>query len=703
MATLATRLTSTGNLLVNGTFDEVSMPSGSLFFDGTGDYLTVTNSAALQLTNSTAFTIECWVYPTNLTFPQKYILENFNPLSPFQGYGLAYNINSTNAVEWWDGGGTWANTGITLTTNEWTHIAVTYEGSGTTRRFFKNGVLSGSAGTVSSSINYTAGTCSIGAQETNTPWFGYISNLRVIKGTALYTANFTPSIGILESTANTSLLLNVLNSTDFIKDNSPNNFSLTRNGDVAYNSLTPFNRGAHSVSNDTVFTRLSDEVSLAAGSILLDGTDDYLSVADNVALQPGTGAFTIDCWIYRRVANADHTIYAKGGAGTGFQLRVTNTNILRFTNNSTITDSSISIPANVWTHVAVVRGGADLLMFINGVQSGSGSVTTNYNQTEEVRIGTNRVGADDFNGYISCLRFIKGVALYSISGFTPQQFIPDSTVNTSLLLNFLNSTDFKKDSSPNNFDVTVNGNATWNAFGPFNQGVTGLVERRLSNATLVKNQFDEFTGALVVDSSLVVWLDAANPASYPETGTTLTDLSGNGRTLTLFNSPTFVSTDPSLEFNGSTQYGSFSVPAMTDYSLGFWLYIISLPASGEEQIFGSPSDTASISLLFSGGAWKWHSWAGISRVGNAVSTRQWYNFVMTRTGSSTIFYVNGSSSSTFASGANINAGTAYLYEVSGVGGRNLNARFSNLQIYNRVLTADEISQNFNALRRRFSI
>jgi hypothetical protein len=372
---------------------------------------------------------------------------------------------------------------------------------------------------------------------------------------------------------------------------------------------------------------------------------------------------------------------------------------------SSIAIDGVAVQANTWTHLAITRSGTLFRMFQNGV------ITNSVVNSTSITNGTNRpiigasgyiLGNASFLGYISNVRLIKGEALYT-ADFTPQQTVIESTANTSVVLNVLNSTDYIKDNGPYNFVTSVSGTPSWSSFGPFNRNVTGLVERRLANVTIVKDQFDECTGAPIVDSSLVLWLDAANQASYPETGTTLTDLSGNGRTLTLFNSPTFVSTDPSLQFNGSTQYGSFSVPAMTNYSLGFWLYIISLPASGEEQIFGSPSDTASISLLFSGGAWKWHSWAGTSRIGTAVSTGQWYNFVMTRTGSSTIFYVNGSSSSTFASGANINAGTAYLYEVSGVGGRNLNARFSNLQIYNRVLSADEVSQNFNALRRRFSI
>ena len=216
-----------------------------------------------------------------------------------------------------------------------------------------------------------------------------------------------------------------------------------------------------------------------------------------------------------------------------------------------------------------------------------------------------------------------------------------------------------------------------------------------------------FVGPRIVTSGLVLNLDAANTKSYSGSGSSVTDLSGNQRTMTLFNTPTYsVANNGYIEFNGTTQYGSFSVPAMSSFSLGFWLYIISTPASGEEQIFGAPSDTSSISILFSGGTWKWHSWSGSgSRIGSTISTGQWYNFVLTTSSSplNTSFYVNGQLDSSFGTAPGISAGTGYLFEATGSSGRNLNARFGNLAFYNRVLTAAEVAQNYNALRGRYGI
>jgi len=467
-------------------------------------------------------------------------------------------------------------------------------------------------------------------------------------------------------------------------------------------------------TSNTVLAGTLDEVSLAAGSISFDGTDDYLSVANNTALQPGLDPFTIDCWIYRNVAGQNHTIYAKGGSGTGFQLRVSSLNILRFTNGSTVIDSSITIPALVWTHVAVVRFGSDLLMFINGVQSGQGTVNTNYNQTEEVRIGTNRNAQDNFNGYISCLRFIKGIALYTITGFTPQQFIPDSTANTSLLLNVLNSTDFKKDSSPNNFNVTINGNAAWNANGPFNRGLTAVKQRQITDGTLeVYSNFDEFTGAPVVDSSLQLWLDAGQTTSYPGTGTTWTDLSGNGRTGTLTSGPTYSTTNGgSIGFNGSSNYvqcaGSLTV---TEATFVAWIRRNGTqnPYDGIIYCRGTGSNVTGLDIFPTNKlGYTWNALASTYNFDSnlTIPDLTWCMIAMSVTSTAATLYLCQTSGITTATNTTSHPSTV-LDDIKiaqdDQGSRFFLGDIASAQIYNRALSSDEITTNFNALRNRYGI
>jgi Concanavalin A-like lectin/glucanases superfamily len=227
-------------------------------------------------------------------------------------------------------------------------------------------------------------------------------------------------------------------------DGSTNNFTITRNGNVTQGTFSPY---GDNWSNQ------------------FDGTDDYLSIADNVNLRAGSGAFTIEAWIYRNATGAAHTIFAKGGASTGIVLQVASTDVLRFTHTTTNIDSTGTIALGTWTHVAVVREGTgtnETKLYINGSQDGQGTVSTDFTQTEEVRIGTDRSAAADFNGYISNLRFVKGTAVYT-AAFTVPTAPLIAISNTQLLTCKTNR--FRDDSS-NGFTVTTNNNVSVQRFSP---------------------------------------------------------------------------------------------------------------------------------------------------------------------------------------------------------------------------------------------
>jgi hypothetical protein len=235
-------------------------------------------------------------------------------------------------------------------------------------------------------------------------------------------------------------------------DSSTNNFTITRNGNTTQGTFSPFSQ--------------------TGWSNFFDGTDDYLAVADNAVLRPGTSNFTLEAWIWRNVSGAAHTIYAKGGASTGIVFQVTSTNVLRFTHTTTSISSTGTIAANTWTHVAVVREGTgtdQTKLYINGTQDGQGTVSTDFTQTEEARIGTNRGATEDFNGYISNLRFVKGTALYT-GAFTPSTSSLTTTSQgataTEVELLTCQSNRFV-DNSSNGFTLTITGTPSVQAFSPF--------------------------------------------------------------------------------------------------------------------------------------------------------------------------------------------------------------------------------------------
>jgi len=114
----------------------------------------------------------------------------------------------------------------------------------------------------------------------------------------------------------------------------------------------------------------------------------------------------------------------------------------------------------------VVREGTgtnETKLYINGTQDGTGTVSTDFTQTEEVRIGTDRSAAADFNGYISNLRFVKGTAVYT-GAFTVPTSPLTAISNTQLLT--CKSNRFR-DESANAFTVTRNNNASVQRFSPF--------------------------------------------------------------------------------------------------------------------------------------------------------------------------------------------------------------------------------------------
>ena len=241
------------------------------------------------------------------------------------------------------------------------------------------------------------------------------------------------------------------------QDSSSNTFPITRNPATGPNAPT-----------QGTFTPFSQ----TGWSNFFDGTDDYLAIADNALLRFGAGAFTLEAWIWRNVSGAAHTIYAKGGASTGIVFQVASTNVLRFTHTTTNIDSTGTISANSWTHVAVVREGTgtnQTKLYINGTQDGQGTVSTDFTQTEEVRIGTDRGATADFNGYISNLRFVKGTALYTTTftpSTTPLTTTSQGATATEVELLTCQSNRFL-DNSLNAFAITTSGSPSVQAFSPF--------------------------------------------------------------------------------------------------------------------------------------------------------------------------------------------------------------------------------------------
>jgi hypothetical protein len=276
-------------------------------------------------------------------------------------------------------------------------------------------------------------------------------------------------------------------------DGSTNNFTITRNGNTTQGTFSPFSNPDGYWSN------------------FFDGTNDRLTIADNAALRPGTSAFTIEAWVYRAAAGAAHTIFAKGASTpTGFAFLVTSSDTLRFTDTSTDITSTGTVAANTWVHVAAVREGTSsnqLKLYINGVQDGTGTSSTDFTQTEEARIGENRGATDDFNGYISNFRYVIGTALYT-AGFTPSTSPLTTTSQgaTSSQVELLTCQSNRfLDNSTNAFTVSPVNNVRVTPFSPF--APSAAYDPAVNGGS---GYFDGTGDNLLVDDNAAFTLDSGN-------------------------------------------------------------------------------------------------------------------------------------------------------------------------------------------------
>jgi hypothetical protein len=449
-------VTRNGNT-TQGSFSPFSQTGWGNYFDGTTDYLSIANNAALQLSNSVAWTVELWFYATALA-SEKAIFNGFNPSgSPnYNGFGLNLGSNGQPATTLMMYDGTnWTNI-ATVSANQWYHVAVSYEGSGTTRRCFLNGVLQGSAGTVPSTITNTSTATAIGALSNgNFSFPGYVSNVRVVKGQALYTGAFTPATsaltvstvgatgaGVPTQTITGTVSLLTCQSNRFV-DNSPNNFTITKNGDTSVQAFSPF-APAQSYMPSQI-----------GGSGYFDGNGDWLSVADNTVLDMEASDFTMEAWIYptasfstngalfsKRASNAvfGGVLVLFGGSNAPI-FRATSTNSSWDLVNST---SSISVVPSQWNHVAIARSSGNWALWVNGNRgvSTTGATGTVSNNTAAFGIGANADSSESFPipVYVAAARVVKGTAVYdpTLSTITVPTAPPTAIPNTSLLLNFTN-------------------------------------------------------------------------------------------------------------------------------------------------------------------------------------------------------------------------------------------------------------------------
>jgi hypothetical protein len=142
----------------------------------------------------------------------------------------------------------------------------------------------------------------------------------------------------------------------------------------------------------------------------------------------GTGKFTIEFWLYLSATGAARGLVGKGTSTTGWLVSIDSSNKVVFTYGSSTITSSGALSGSTWYYVTVVREGTSTnqtKIYIDGTNDGTGTVSTDFTQTNAMYVGANRTAGDALNGYIDDLRITKGVARYTANFTPPTAALPD--------------------------------------------------------------------------------------------------------------------------------------------------------------------------------------------------------------------------------------------------------------------------------------
>jgi len=319
----------------------------------------------------------------------------------------------------------------------WCHRAIVRKGG--TFYTFQNGILQGTQAVGGNGVFNicTYGPC-LGAWTNPGGYaymYGHIDEFRVSNGIARWTANFTPPNAQYgpEPDLNTVLLMHF----DNLADSSQYKRGLaTASGGAVISSITPTPFGG-------------------AFSLYLNrAAQCYISYPDHAHWVIGTQDFTADAWVYISdypAAGDNYGIITQmDGAGD-----YSNRHLMLYINSdgAVVSDANnagvqvyftgspgAAVPFNTWTHVAVVRNGTAVQIYVNGTLRSGFAIpagTSFKDYTGPLRIGgMGDAGENRFKGYIDEVRFVIGKALWTAEFTPPAELLPLNPDKTVLLLHF---------------------------------------------------------------------------------------------------------------------------------------------------------------------------------------------------------------------------------------------------------------------------
>ena len=351
--------------------------AGYVDFDGSGDYLVPPNSSDFDLSGD--WTVEAWVYITggNGVLFSSQTTENIQ----FLRFNSSDGAIAFYGRDYGTGTSYFTNTG-SFTNNEWFHVACSC--SSGTMKLYVDGtqVDTASFGLTSTRLSVIGAFYYQGSHYTADPMYfnGYISNLRMVKGTALYTSNFTPPKGPLENISNTTLLTCQGSSITDASDSS-HSISVTGNAAAVYNSQSHFH---------------------------FDGSNDYVredTVLDTITAT--TDPWSVECWfntdanpsVFECMIGINYNNGAENTLLLGVRDDGGTCKVAFYYRNLEIGNFG-TVTVGQWHHVVATHTSGSLKVYLDGTQIASNSNTVNQTlNTCAFLIGAELDGTNTLGNY----------------------------------------------------------------------------------------------------------------------------------------------------------------------------------------------------------------------------------------------------------------------------------------------------------------
>ena len=571
----------TPHALVPGLSYSPSTNGGSWFFNGGGDRISTTATNAAYAIGTNQFTVDMWVNMTALQNGQfigtgisgagvQWVFGYSTTYGLFFYYGT-YGANQT--IQYVGPAGTPA-------IKTWFHFAV-QRGAGNTWTIFINGVAQATSYfnqnvTWNNAISIPANILYVGSGQSGN-FSGFLSEVRLVIGSALYSGNFTPPTVPSTAVSGTVLLLNATNGgvVDAVAKNNVNTLS---------------------TSSLDIGAKIS-----GAASLKFNGTTDYMQTSSNGGyLTFGVQDFTVEFWVYFNSLSTSPTLFdtrVNSGDAGGFDIYMLTTGQPAvFANNvqQLLTSTKKVLTIAQWYHIALSKKSNIWTLFVNGEQYGSFVYATSLTNTY-AKLGSSLTPSGFLNGYIDDVRVTAGVARYTTNYNVPTSQAShlasvDPQVGYDVLLmngnNLSGSDNSTFIESSGQSALTKTGVPNQGSFSPFNLNWSYYFNGSSDNFSLPSTGMILGTGDFTVETFVYL---LGVPAVYGTIIDCRPSISYSTFAMGLYN----VSGVTKVDF----VYGASRLTSNATVPVNKWVHIAFVRSSGILSIYiNGVADTATVNL-----------------------------------------------------------------------------------------------------------